>query len=83
MSFILRNRTIDLYFKDEKSAKSWFYGLYYYFKISERKYKICSCTNYLLFRIKSKMIKNFNKDIKKIDKYTFSSCLKKYIKEKY
>ena len=39
LSLILRNRTIDLYFKDEKSAKRWFYGLYYYFILSKRKYR--------------------------------------------
>lgn len=83
LSLVFRNRTIDLYFKDEKSAKYWFYGLYYYFKISKRKYKICSCTNYLLFRIKSKMMKKFNKNIKTMDDYTFSSCLIKYIKGHY
>ena len=83
LSLILRNRTIDLYCKDEKSAKRWFYGLYYYFILSKRKYKICSCTNYLLFRMKYKMFRKFNKDIKTMDKYTFSSCLYKYIEGKY
>ena len=47
LSLVLKNRTIDLYFDKEKSAKKWFYGFYYYLKLSERKYKIGSCTNYI------------------------------------
>ena len=61
-----------------KSAKKWFYGLYYYFVISKRTYKICSCTNYLLFRIKSKMINKMNLDNEKIKDKSFAYYIKKY-----
>ena len=54
MSFVLRNRTIDLMFS-ESNIKKWFYGLYYYLANTQRKYKIISCTNFILNRAKMKM----------------------------
>ena len=82
MSFIFSNdfnkKTLDIVFEDGKSAKKWFYGLYYYFVISKRTYKICSCTNYLLFRIKSKMINKMNLDNEKIKDKSFAYYIKKY-----
>ena len=87
MSLVLRRRTIDFYFDDEINAKNWFYGLFYYFNISDRSYKINSCTNYILFRLKCKMIKKLREDITKMDECPLSSCmlkyLKTYIKSKY
>ena len=81
MSLILRGRTIDLLFKKESSAKKWFYGLYQYFDISNRNYKIGSCTRNILFRIKCKMINQLEEDIKMVNKKSFSFCIKKYFKE--
>ena len=96
MSFIINDKikdkkdkldglTLDLMFNDEESAKSWFYGLYYYFVISKRPYKIMSCTYYILFRIKSKLIKKLNlnssksKKKKEINKNnTFAYYMKKF-----
>ena len=54
MSIILRNRSIDLMFS-ESNVKKWFYGLYYYLTNINRNYKIFSCTNFILSRIKMKM----------------------------
>ena len=78
LSLVLKNRTIDLYFDKEKIAKKWFYGFYYYLKLSERKYKIGSCTNYILFRLKCKMINKLDEEIKKINKIPFISLLENY-----
>ena len=54
MSFILRNRSIDLMFS-ESNIKKWFYGLYYYLMNINKNYKIFSCTNFILNRTKMKM----------------------------
>ena len=54
MSFILRNRSIDLMFS-ESNIKKWFYGLYYYLMNINKNYKIFSCTNFILSRTKMKM----------------------------
>ena len=80
MSILLKSRSIDLYFDRLESAKKWFYGLYYYLKISERKYKISSCTSYILFRIKCKMINQLDDDISGVNNMTISHCFKKYFK---
>ena len=82
MSLILKKRTIDLVFNDEKSAKSWFYGLYYHLKTTNRIYKIGSCTGYILFRIKCKLIKNLGKKYSSIDKLHLSSLLNEYLEDK-
>ena len=82
ISFILENdskrKTLDLVFNDEKSAIKWFYGLNYYCHISERPYKICSCTNYLLFKIKTKIINKLHSDINNIKIKSFAYYMKKY-----
>jgi hypothetical protein len=82
ISLILKKRTIDLVFNDEKSAKSWFYGLYYHLKTTNRIYKIGSCTGYILFRIKCKLIKNLGKKYSSIDKLHLSSLLNEYLEDK-
>ena len=83
ISFIIENdskrKTLDLVFNDEKSAIKWFYGLNYYCHISERPYKICSCTNYLLFKIKSKVINKLHSDINNIKNKSFAYYMKKYV----
>ena len=84
MSFIFDNNksgpTLDLVFKKSFRAKKWFYGLYKYFEISQRPYKICSCTNYILFRIKCKVFKKLNLDMNEMKKKKFSlaKCIMKY-----
>ena len=79
MSFVLNSRTIDLVFNDEESAKSWFYGLYHYLNTTNREYKIGSCTGYILFRIKSKLIKKLGKKYGSINKLHLSSLLNQYL----
>ena len=59
MSFLLRNRSVDLSFS-EKNVKKWFYGLYYYLINTNRSYKISSCTNFMLNRIKMKINYSLN-----------------------
>ena len=59
MSFLLKNRSIDLTFS-EKNVKKWFYGLYYYLINSNRSYKINSCSYFILKRIKMKINYNLN-----------------------
>ena len=54
MSLLLKERTIDLSFSEE-SIKKWFYGLYYHLKNENQSYKIISCTNFIINRVKSKM----------------------------
>ena len=84
LSFILDNNkngpTLDLVFKKSENAKMWFYGLFRYFEISKRPYKICSCTNYILFRIKCKAFKKLNFNMNDIKKKKFSvvKCLMQY-----
>ena len=79
LSLILKKKTLDLHFTEEEIAKNWFYGLFYYFKISNRNYKIFSCTKYILFKIKSKMINQLKDDKIKLKKdVTFLSCIKTY-----
>ena len=72
--------TLDLVFKRSENAKMWFYGLYRYFEISQRPYKICSCTNYILFKIKCKALKKLNFDLNEIKKkkFSFAKCIRKY-----
>ena len=79
MSLVLKDRTIDLVFNDDESAKSWFYGLYHYLKTTNRKYKIGSCTGYILFRIKGKLIKKLGKKYGKINDLHLSSLLNQYL----
>jgi hypothetical protein len=81
MSLVHRKRTIDLFYNNEVSAKKWFYGLFYYFNISERSYKINSCTKYILFRLKCKMINRLGLDITQANDYHFSYCLLHYFKK--
>ena len=83
MSLFLEKRTIDFYFDDEKNAQKWFYGLFRYFKISEREFKIGSCTKYILFRIKCKMINKLGVKISLVNNndITFAQCLLDYVKK--
>ena len=82
ISFIFDNaqnsRTLDLMLTEENDAKNWFYGLNYYFHISKRPYKICSCTNYIRFRIKNKIINKLKLDIEDIKNETFVYYILKY-----
>lgn len=79
LSIISRKRSIDLILPNEESSQKWFYGLYHYCNISNRKYKISSCTKFLLFKIKCKMMNQLKGKINKIDDIPFSSVLKHYL----
>ena len=82
ISFIIENdpnrKSLDLLFDEGTIARKWFYGLHYYCFISKRPYKICSCTKYLLFRMKCKMIHKLHLNIKKIKTNSFAHYMKKY-----
>ena len=84
MSLILSEKTVDLVFKDGDSAKKWFYGLYYYLsnKISKRPFKICSCTNFIFFKMKCKIMKKLKVSFKKNNQRSFVYYFLKY-EEKY
>ena len=85
MSFIFSNdekqQTLDLVFNDGNSAKAWFYGLFYYFQISNRPYKICSCTRYILNKMKCKIYNKLKWDASKVKQLAFSQCIKVYFNE--
>ena len=80
MSLILRNRNIDLYFPKQESSKKWYYGFYHYFDLSKRNFKIGSCTKYILFTIKCKMINQLELKISLVDDEPLSSVFKRYFK---
>ena len=67
LSFIINNRSIDLYFNKEDDIKNWFYGLYYYYYNNNMSFKILSCTNFVLRRLKFKIIKKIDKISKNDD----------------
>lgn len=50
MSFVLRERTIDLFFGTH--LKEWFYGMKYFYDQCKMKYKMNSTTGFVLERIK-------------------------------
>ena len=79
LSFILKKRSIDFHFVEEESAKNWFYGLYHYCEKSQRNFKICSCTKYILFRLKKKMIIKLKENGILINKKTFAKCLNQFL----
>ena len=62
MSFILKDRSIDLSFS-ERSIKKWFYGIYYHLINTNSSYKIISCTNFIINRTKMKMNSFLNNSI--------------------
>ena len=82
ISFIIENdqnrKSLDLLFDEGTIARKWFYGLHYYCFISKRPYKICSCTKYLLFRMKCKMIHKLHLNINKIKTNSFAHYMKQY-----
>ena len=82
--YINTGRTVDLIFENSIAAKKWFYGLHYYLSnyISKRPYKICSCTNFILLRIKSKLFNLLNLPIKKMDDITLSQSLNQFFGKK-
>ena len=82
LSLILKKRTIDLCFNDELKAKRWFYGIYCFCYKTLRNYKINSCTNYILNRIKCKIFNELQYKPYKIDNITFSHCICKYFSKK-
>ena len=54
MSFLLKDRSIDLAFS-EQSIKKWFYGIYYHLMTINQSYKIISCTNFIITKTKLKL----------------------------
>ena len=85
MSFIMNNRgkerkTIDLIFKDDNDAKKWFYGFYSYLitNSSNKLYKICTCTNYILLRIKCKMADKLKLSANEMKNKCFTNIIKVY-----
>ena len=80
LSLLLRGRSIDLFFEKETSAKSWFYGFSHYLRMSgsDRPFKIGSCTRYILFRLKCKMLLKIDKNCDDIDNKSFISCINEY-----
>ena len=80
MSFILKDRSIDLAFSD-KSIKKWFYGLYYHLMSINENYKIISCTNFILNRIKMKMNSSLNNSGENND-YRMKFQIKNAIRDK-
>ena len=74
-----KGKKICLYFNKEHEVKRWFYGLFYYYNfIGKNNYKICSCTSYILYRIKCIMINKLYKNINSINNISFCSCLNDY-----
>ena len=87
ISFILsvnnkkkETKSLDLVFNKTKSALKWFYGLFYFFKRENMSYKICSCTNYILKRIKSKMMYKLKINMSKMNENSFANCIIRYFK---
>ena len=80
LSLLLRGRSVDLFFEKETSAKSWFYGFSHYLRMSgsDRPFKIGSCTKYILFRLKCKMLFKIDKNCDDIDNKSFISCINEY-----
>ena len=64
MSFLLKDRSIDLFFS-ERSIKQWFYGIYSHLMKINESYKIISCTNFILTKSKMKInsiLNNFDEN---------------------
>ena len=89
LSFIVNNRSIDLYFNKEDDIANWFYGLYYYYCNNNMSYKILSCTSFILRRIKFKIMRKIDKicknddDIKNNNKKIFKNLNKKNSIQKF
>jgi hypothetical protein len=75
-------KSLDLVFDNTNSARKWFYGLYYFFQREKMPYKICSCTKYVLKKIKSKMMNKLKMDMSEINKISFAKCSNRYFKSK-
>ena len=76
-------KSLDLVFDNTNSARKWFYGLYYFFQREKMPYKICSCTKYVLKKIKSKMMNKLKMDMSEINKISFAKCSNRYFKSKF
>ena len=82
-SMVLNSKTLDLILKNEQRAKNWFYGLFYYLFKTDRKYKIGSFTNHLLFFIKCKILMKLKtKEVvaNRLDNISFSRCILSFFK---
>jgi len=84
MSFLLKDRSLDLFFS-EKSIKKWFYGIYFYLTNINERYKIISCTNFIITKTKMKMnsiINNFTDNKLDPNDYRMKFPMRNNIKEK-
>ena len=54
-SFIMSDRSVDLYLEESKLCQ-WFYGLTYYLKKNKQKFKIISVNNFILTKMKLKLL---------------------------
>ena len=84
MSFLLKDRSLDLFFS-EKSIKKWFYGIYFYLTNINERYKIISCTNFIITKTKMKMnsiLNNFTDNKLDPNDYRMKFPMRNNIKEK-
>ena len=78
MSIIMSNRSIDFCFSDQGLAKKWFYGLFYYLTQSKRKYKLISCSGYMMTVTKMKIMSQLDLNPTNITSMSFVKALLKY-----
>ena len=73
LTFVLKNKTLDLLLT-EINLKKWLYGLQHYLSYIKMKYKIMSCTNFIVSKAKMKMIYVINNSQKEISKHVNSTA---------
>jgi hypothetical protein len=61
---ISKEKSVDLYLEEDKLSK-WFYGIKYYLKLMNMKHKIISTSNFLLTKLKLKLIFRLKEDYDK------------------
>ena len=85
LSLITKERSIDLFCENNK-INNWFYGLKHYFNNNNIPFKIISTNNYVLNKIKFKIVKklkdNFQNDNLKENDNNSKQIIKNLIKEK-
>ena len=85
MSFITKKRSIDLYLED-KELENWFYGLKCFTKDNGVEYKLISTNQFVLTKIKLKIVmklKKLKKNISEEEKdNTKSKFIRKFVKIK-
>jgi hypothetical protein len=71
---IFKKRSVDLYLEDSQLI-NWFYGIKKHLKETDKKYKIISVNNFVLTKLKLRIMQKLKED--------FSSSNKHKIDEKY